>query len=188
VMRFATVNALPVERVPYALNRLLNKSVRVLDAREVDEQFHPRFSAKSRVYRYWIENSAFATPLWRRNAGHVVKLLDVTAMQAVSMVFLGEQDFAAWQSAGSPNGPTIRRVERLEVRSIQALGARLLEVEIEANAFLYQMVRNIVGALIKVGQGELTANEIRLLTAGRDRTKCPPPAPPQGLCLTEVKY
>jgi tRNA pseudouridine38-40 synthase len=64
----------------------------------------------------------------------------------------------------------------------------LIEIEIEADAFLYQMVRNIVGALIWAGQGKLTKSEIETLTAGRDRTKCPPPAPPQGLCLVAVKY
>jgi tRNA pseudouridine38-40 synthase len=67
-------------------------------------------------------------------------------------------------------------------------GSGLIEIEIEADAFLYQMVRNIVGALIYVGEGKLTADGIRQLTEGRDRTQCPPPAPPQGLSLVQVKY
>ena len=187
-IRFATTNPMPVERFPLALNRVLDKAVRVRDSREVDESFHPRFSAKSRVYRYWIDNAPVQNPLLRGIAGHNVKPLSVAAMQGATGEFIGEQDFAAWQSAGSPNGPTIRSVHRLEVRHSAAFGSALLEIEIEANAFLYQMVRNIVGALIKVGQGELTAEKIRHLTAGRDRTQCPPPAPPQGLCLLEVKY
>ena len=83
---------------------------------------------------------------------------------------------------------TIREVIGVEVHENEALVRRLIEIEIEADAFLYQMVRNIVGALIEVGQGDLTAKNIRNLTAGRDRTKCPPPAPPQGLCLVQVKY
>jgi tRNA pseudouridine38-40 synthase len=179
---------MPVERFPLALNRVLDKAVRVRDSREVDETFHPRFSAKSRVYRYWIDNAPVPSPLLRGIAGHVIKPLDAKAMRDASSEFLGEQDFAAWQSAGSPNGPTIRNVHRLEVQRSEAFGTALLEIEIEANAFLYQMVRNIVGALIKVGQGELSAENIRHLTAGRERTQCPPPAPPQGLCLLEVKY
>ena len=188
VVRFVTDNPMPAEKFVPALNRLLNKAVRVRQAREVDESFHPRFSAKSRVYRYWIENSAVPNPLLRGVAGHIVNPLDADAMHAAGREFLGSQDFAAWQSAGSPNGPTIRQVHRLEVRASAAFGTPLLEIEIEANAFLYQMVRTIVGALIKVGQGDLTAEQIRQLTAGKDRTKCPPPAPPQGLCLVEVKY
>ena len=64
----------------------------------------------------------------------------------------------------------------------------MLEIEIEADAFLYQMVRNIVGALIEAGRGNLDVDEIARLTLGLDRTKCPPPAPPQGLCLVRVEY
>lgn len=188
VARFVTENPMPAEKFSPALNRVLDKAVRVRESRVVEENFHPRFSAKSRVYRYWIENEAVPNPLLRGIAGHIVKPLDAAAMQSAAPEFLGSQDFEAWQSAGSPNGPTVRDVHRLEVRQNQAFGSTLLEIEIEANAFLYQMVRNIVGALIKVGQGELTAEDIRHLTAGRDRTKCPPPAPPQGLCLLEVKY
>lgn len=188
VGRFATENSMPTEKFVPALNRILEKSVRIFESREVDESFHPRFSAKSRVYRYWIGNCPVPSPLLRTIAGHVVKPLNAEAMQEATTAFIGSQDFAAWQSAGSPNGPTIRDVMRLEVRQSMAFGTKLLEIEIEANAFLYQMVRNIVGALIKVGQGDLTADEIRHLTEERDRTKCPPPAPPQGLCLVEVKY
>jgi tRNA pseudouridine38-40 synthase len=188
VGRFATENQMPAEKFVLALNRVLEKSVRIFESREVDESFHPRFSAKSRVYRYWINNAAVANPSLRMATGHIVKPLAADAMRRATSEFLGSQDFAAWQSAGSPNGPTIREVMSLEVREVTALGTELLEIEIEANAFLYQMVRNIVGALIKVGQGDLTAEDIRHLTADRDRTKCPPPAPPQGLCLVEVKY
>ena len=188
VARFVTESSMPAEKFVPALNRILEKSVRVWQAREVDESFHPRFSAKSRVYRYWIDNCPVPNPLLRSIAGHIAKPLDCQGMNAASSAFLGSQDFAAWQSAGSPNGPTIRNVMRLEVREAVAFNTTLFEIEIEANAFLYQMVRNIVGALIKVGQGDLTAEQIRHLTAGRDRTKCPPPAPPQGLCLVEVKY
>jgi len=187
-IRFATTNPMPVERFPLALNRVLDKAVRVRDSRVVDENFHPRFSAKSRVYRYWIDNALVPSPLLRGIAGHVIKPLDANVMGDAVGEFLGERDFAAWQSAGSPNGPTIRNVHRLDVRRSEAFGTALLEIEIEANAFLYQMVRNIVGALIRVGMGVLTAEEIRHLTAGHDRTQCPPPAPPQGLCLLEVKY
>lgn len=188
VARFATENLMPAEKFVPALNRVLEKSVRIFESRDVDENFHPRFSAKSRVYRYSINNCPVPNPLLRGIAGHIAKPLDAEAINAATSAFLGSQDFAAWQSAGSPNGPTIRDVMRLEVRESAAFSTKLLEIEIEANAFLYQMVRNIVGALIKVGQGDLTAEDIRHLTAGRDRTKCPPPAPPQGLCLVEVKY
>jgi len=167
----------------------LDQAVRVLSAREVSEDFHPRFSARSRVYRYTIDNAPIINPLSRRIAGHVLQKLDVAAMRQAAPVFIGRQDFKAWESAGSPAGSTQRTVKRLVVQRRRAVfGSGLIEIEIEADAFLYQMVRNIVGALIRVGEGKLTADGIRQLTAGLDRTQCPPPAPPQGLSLVQVKY
>ncbi len=187
--RFATTNRIPAERVPLALNRVLDRAVRVLSAREVDEDFHPRYSARSRVYRYTIENAVIANPLLRNVAAHISQKLDVDAIRDAAKVFIGQHDFTAWQSAGSPANTTVRTVSKLSVRKRRdILGSSLIEIEIEADAFLYQMVRNIVGALIEVGRGRLTAEDIQRLTAGRDRTLCPPPAPPQGLCLVKVKY
>lgn len=187
--RFETNNAIPVEKVPVAFNSTLNKSVRVLSAREVDERFHPRFSATSRTYRYRIECAAVENVLLRSIAANVRFSLDIERMRRAGSNLIGRHDFAAWQSAGSPTKTTVREIKRLEVeRMVSSFGSELIEIEIEADAFLYQMVRNIVGALIKAGQGVLGPEEICELTAGRDRRLCPPPAPPQGLCLVEVKY
>jgi tRNA pseudouridine38-40 synthase len=197
--RFATTNRIPAERVPMALNRVLDKSIKVLSAWEVDAEFHPRFSAIGRVYRYTIHNAPIANPLLSRIVGQVRDKLDVAAMRDAARHFIGRHDFKAWQSAGSPAASTVRTVRRLEVRSRhnqfgyeqfgpEQFGSSLIEIEIEADAFLYQMVRNIVGALIAAGHHELNGEEILRLTAGRDRTQCPPPAPPQGLCLVQVKY
>ena len=189
VAAFFTANqSLPVERVPLALNSVLDRAVRVREAWEADDAFHPRFSAKSRIYRYRIECGRTGNPLLRELAGLVPETLDETAMRRVSVEFLGKQDFAAWQSAGSPTSTTIREIKKLEFRRVLAFESELLEVEIEADGFLYQMVRNIVGALIAAGRGQITGEDVRVLTAGRDRTKCPPPAPPQGLSLVQVNY
>ena len=189
VARFGTQNrSLPVERVPLALNGVLDRTVRVREAREVNAHFHPRFSATGRVYRYRIELAEVPNPLLRGIAGHFRDEFSLAAMREAAKAFLGRKDFAAWQSAGSPTPTTVREVRNLEIREPEPVfGSRLLEIEIEADAFLYQMVRNIVGALLEVGRGRLTHKEIVRLTAERDRTKCPPPAPPQGLCLVEVK-
>lgn len=190
---FATGNRIPAERVAMALNRVLEPSVRVRESREltgeeIAQRWHPRFSATSRTYRYWIDNAQFANPLLRNLVGHVRSTLDVERMRAAAKPFIGEQDFAAWQSAGSNLRGTVREVKRLEVRQTEAFGSVLIEVEIEANAFLYGMARNIVGALIEAGRGDIGPEQIERLTLGLDRKLCPPPAPPQGLCLTQVKY
>lgn len=187
--RFATSNRIPAERVPAALNGVLDRSVRVRAAREVEESFHPRFSARSRVYRYVIDNGERPNPLLRRIAGPVNGPLDVVAMKFAAGGLVGRRDFKAWQSAGSPSASTVRTLRRFTVRRRgEMCGSPLLQLELEADGFLYQMVRNLVGALIKVGQGALSPEDVLRLTEGLDRTKCPPPAPPQGLCLMQVKY
>lgn len=189
VGRFATENRIPAEKVPLALNAHLPRAVRVLAAREVEESFHPRFSATSRVYRYFIENARTANPMTNRFAGQVRESLKVELMREATSCFLGERDFAAFQSSGSPMGATVRRVLALQVEKKEnPFGDDLVQIEIEANAFLYQMVRNIVGALMEVGRGVISRGDVEAMMAGLDRTKCPPPAPPQGLCLIAVKY
>ena len=193
VMSFATHNRIPAERVPHALNSKLTRDIRVLRASEVSKEFHPRFSARGRTYRYHIADGGSENPLLRNIAGRVREVLDVEAMRAASEALVGRMDFAAWQSAGSPAPTTVREVRRIEIaRAASTWSAgqdgELIVVEIEADAFLYQMVRNIVGALICAGRRELDQAALRRLTEGRDRTKCPPPAPPQGLSLVQVKY
>ena len=190
VGRFTLSHSIPIERVHLALNRVLERDVRLTQTWQADENWHPRFSAKSRVYRYTIFNAPIANPLLMRFVGHVRDPLNVEAMRKSSTRFVGEHDFAAWQSAGSPSGGgTVRNLIQLEVApGLSAFGLPTIEVEIEANGFLYQMVRNIVGALIEAGKNKLNARDIDALFAGRDRTKSPPPAPPQGLCLVRVKY
>ena len=189
VARFSTENqSVPVEKVPIALNTFLPASVRVRQAHLVNENFHPRFSARSRVYRYRIEIASVPNPLLAPICGWIQDDLNVEKMRDAATAFVGQKDFKAWQSAGSPTPTTLREVKRLEIKQLEAFGSRILEIEIEADAFLYQMVRNIVGALIEAGKGRLERDEIELLTQGLDRKNCPPPAPPQGLCLVEVNY
>jgi tRNA pseudouridine38-40 synthase len=189
VAKFSTENeSLPTLRVPLALNSVLEKSVRAREAREVESDFHPRFSAKGRVYRYRIEQAKTSNPMLRTIAASIRDELNLEAMRNASKPLIGRQDFKAWQSAGSPSPTTIRDVRRIEIRETWAFESRLIEIEIEADAFLYQMVRNIVGALIEAGRGQLSAEDVQKLTGGLDRTKCPAPAPPPGLCLTQVNY
>lgn len=186
---FETDNqSLPAERLPLALNSVLSSDIRVRNGRLVDDRFHPRFSARSRVYRYRFQLGSIASPLIQHQAALLQIEPNIDAMRRGAEAFIGKQDFAAWASAGSPTPTTVRTVKRLEIQKTEAFGSEILEIEIEADAFLYQMVRNIVGALIFVGHGKLNCDDLRRLTEGWDRTKCPPPAPPQGLCLEEVKY
>lgn len=184
VCKFRMTSRIPVDRIPLALNRLLSDAIVVRSAREVSERFHPRFDATSRVYRYTIDNQAIRSALRRRYAHHVARRLDVHSMQRAARALVGTHDFASFQASGSEMGGTVREISRVEC----ARRGGLVAITIEANAFLYQMVRNIVGTLIEIGLGERGADEMPDILAARNRRAAGPTAPAHGLCLLRVKY
>jgi len=168
-----------------ALNANLPPDVAVKTLNECAADFHPRYSAKGRRYRYTLYNSPVRSPLAARYAWHVwPPLLNMAAMQAASEALIGRHDFAAFGTDPEDGDSTTRTVAQA-----QWTGAgEWLYFEVQADAFLYRMVRSLVGALKKVGAGDLAVAEFVALLQTRDRQQCPPIAPPQGLCLTQVLY
>ncbi len=166
-----------------ALNATLAADVVVREIGEAARGFHPRFSATGRVYRYTLLNRPIRSPLARRMAWQVWPQLDRERMIAATRCLVGEHDFATF--GRPPKGKnTVRRVLRAEWKE----QSPFLFFEIEANAFLYRMVRNIVGALVQVGWGQLSPEEFAALLPARDRSLIKLVAPPQGLCLIQVNY
>ena len=174
----------PTEALARALNAHLPRSVAVRDVVECPPDFHPRFSAKGRKYRYSIYNAPDRSPLQERFAWRVWPALDVEALKIASSRLIGRRDFAAFGSAPEPGGHTVREVR--EARWESPGGA--LHFFIEADAFLYRMVRSIVGTLRLAGHGELTPDEFEQILASADRSRVKTLAPPHGLCLVEVLY
>ncbi len=169
-----------------ALNANLPPDVAVKSLAVCAPDFHPRFRARGRRYRYAIYNAPVRSPLAARWAWHVwPPALNVEAMQTASRLLLGRHDFAAFGTDPEGGDRTVRTVSAVEWS--HAAGNRLY-FEIQADAFLYRMVRSLVGALKKTGAGDLTAAEFEAILNSRDRSRCPPLAPPQGLCLVEVLY
>jgi len=169
-----------------ALNATLAPDVAVVRLGRAAAGFHPRFSARSRAYRYTILNQPRRSALYRRMAWHVRRKLDLDRMARAARCLLGTQDFGAF---GRPpqeesDGNTVRSVLHADW---QAEGP-LLTFDIEANAFLYRMVRSIVGTLVRVGRGDLSVDGFRAIMAARDRGRIKLVAPPQGLCLVQVNY
>jgi len=166
-----------------ALNAMLPADIAVLDLDEAALDFHPRYDAVSREYLYTIYDAPVRHPLYRLNALHVAEPLDVGAMNAAAADLVGEHDFAAF---GLPTAGdvTVRRMLRAECRA----DLPLVCLELEANGFLYRMVRSIVGTLLLVGRGEMTLEQFRAVMEARDRSRAGAPVPPQGLCLTRVNY
>jgi tRNA pseudouridine38-40 synthase len=170
-----------------ALNAVLPVDIAVLEVGNAAADFHPRYDARSRSYRYSFYNAPVRSPLNQRYSLHVTVPLDVAAMQRAAQYLVGEHDFATFGRPPRRNkrsGVTVRRVLMAEW-SKKSAG---LTFDIEANAFLYRMVRSIVGTLLQVGRGRMSVEELVAVLAACDRSLAGPTAPPHGLCLMEVKY
>lgn len=164
-----------------ALNAVLPTDIAIRSLIETPKDFSARHSAKSRTYRYTILNQSIRSPLTGRYALLVPEPLNVEAMNAAAQCLIGEKDFSAFGTP--PRGDnTVRHVYRAQV---EREGERVL-IEIEANAFLYRMVRRIVGTLLLVGKGSVSIDEFRQVIAKERRAG--ESVPPQGLCLIQVKY
>jgi tRNA pseudouridine38-40 synthase len=166
-----------------ALNAVLPESVVVLELEQAAETFHPRYDAVSRAYRYSLYTARVRNPLLMRYALYVPQTLDVEAMRRTLAHTIGEHDFAAF---GQPTvgESTTRRMLRTDVI---AVGTQIA-IEMEANGFLYRMVRRIVGTLIPIGRGERSDEEFAAILQAADPNRAGPAVPPNGLCLTQVNY
>lgn len=166
-----------------ALNANLPQDIVVLELSEIDSGFHPRFDALSRQYRYTILNQRVRDVFKRRYAMHVSQILDVEQMQQASLHLLGTHDFASFGRA--PQGDnTVRTV----IQAAWSVNEPEITFEITANAFLYRMVRSIVGTLLEVGLGKFKVGEVKKILLARDRSRARTLVPPNGLCLVKVNY
>ena len=178
----------PAARAPKSwvlgANAAMARDVRVHWAVPVASDFHARFSATARRYRYLIANALVRPALlpgqvtWQRYP------LDASVMHREAQALLGEQDFSAFRAAACQSTTPMRNVESVSVYR----QGQLVVVDIKANAFLHHMVRNIVGSLMTVGSGRRGPGWVAQLLQGRDRTVAAETAPPDGLYLAEVEY
>ena len=168
-----------------ALNANLPEDVRVFRLQVTDEKFHARFSAKGKEYRYQIDCGAVAEPFLRAYAWHHPWPLNVAAMRRAAGLLKGRHDFSALSA--KPRRPVENTVRTISKLSVTKRG-NLLTVTVAADGFLYKMVRSIVGALVKVGEGRLTIEELRALVKAKKRTALVETAPAHGLFLWRVFY
>jgi tRNA pseudouridine38-40 synthase len=176
----------PPATLAKALNFHLPAGVRVLAVRREKPGFHARFSAKGKSYLYRIANTDPLHPLEIGRAWHVPRPLDLPSVRKAAKILTGKHDFAAFTSnPGYERKSTIRNI-----RSIRIVKKKsgVLELTFEGDGFLYRMVRNLVGALVKVGQGRLTPIELKKILHSRSRSTAPPTAPAEGLYLLSVRY
>jgi tRNA pseudouridine38-40 synthase len=168
------------------LNALLPPDIAIRALAEAPEGFHPRFSAVERWYRYQIGRWPGHSPLRARYAWELDRPLDVRAMNEAAAVLIGSHDFASFgqPTQGEAGGSTIRHLTQAEWREEPPY----LVFDVRANGFLRNMVRTLVGTLVRVGTGEISPADFAALLARRERAQAAPPAPPQGLILMAVTY
>lgn len=152
--------------------------------RPVPGDFHARFSARARRYRYRILNRPVRAALGRQYLSWERRPLDADAMHRAAQTLLGENDFSAFRTVHCQSPHAWRELQEIRVTR----DGDVVEVEVQANAFLHHMVRNIVGSLLMVGSGEQPEGWIAELLAGRDRTVAGPTAPPTGLHFLAPRY
>ena len=174
---------IPLFNIRMGLNSILPDDVRILECSNAPEGFHAQFSARGKMYRYRVLNRDNPTAIDRHRVWHLRHPLDVDVMEEAAEYLRGKHDFTSFKSTGD---------DRTSVRDIRKLVVRkegdLITMDFEANGFLTHMVRNIVGALTRVGSGKMTPWELKEFLELKRRKDAPKKAPPQGLTLECVYY
>ena len=189
VVSFRTASRLPAEVLQRALNAELPHSMAVFDAAEVHEGFHATHDALRKRYRYVIHDGPVRDVFVRRYAWHYAQgRLDAGVMQRAAAALIGTHDFSSFETTGAPRKTSVRTVHDLRVERGRGERAHFVTLEIEANGFLYNMVRTIVGTLVDVGRGARPESWPGEVLQSMDRRRAGRTAPPQGLFLVAVQY
>lgn len=183
VVNFKTHKGIGVEELRRALNALLPSDIRIKSAREVDLDFHARYSAKRKLYKYFLYTGKVVSPFLYRYVWHLPQGLNLELMAKEMQALIGEHDFKPFQATGSSVRDTVRTVYKASVKK----KGNLFTFEVEANGFLYKMMRLIVGTVVEVGRGRFEAGKVKRLLSGQD-FKRGPTAPAGGLFLWRVIY
>ncbi len=188
VCSLTTTSELPTVRLAAALNAHLPEDIRVRQVEVVPVNFHAIRDATGKTYRYQLQTGPLIDLFERRYCWFVRGSLDVSAMHTAAQHLVGTHDFSSFEATGAPRADSIRTVTRLQVHRRQLRGCTFVDVEITADGFLYNMVRNIVGTLVVVGRGKQPADWVLSVLQGRDRGLAGATAPPRGLFLVSVAY
>ncbi len=190
VAHFKVDTAKTVSEIQSAINANLPRDIAIIDAQEMNEDFHAQFSAQEKTYRYTILNRAIRSPQYRNSTFYVPYSLNLAQMRKAAKILIGKKDFQIFTSlesarirSGKSRG-TIRTIKKLKITK----RGELIFLDITADGFLYRMVRNITGALLEVGQGRLPLTDLKRALTHTIKLNAFKAAPAWGLTLWEVKY
>lgn len=195
VASFKTETRLDSATIKKALNAGLPDDIRIVTATDAPDEFHPRFDAKGKKYVYLIFLGETPSVFLRRYVWDIKAKLDVEAMQKAALHLIGNHDFKSFQGAGCSAKTTERTITSLAITETESIGflgfdfkGRFLRIEVQADAFLRHMVRNIVGTLVAVGKGRTRHDDLPAILNAKDRRVAGRTAPARGLFLEEVRY
>lgn len=183
VANFNIMSSIPSDKIPNALNAKLPKDISIIECTEVDKEFHARYSAKGKRYRYLIYNNPYRNPIYKDISYHVKYSLDFEKMCKEANSLIGEHDFKGFMSSGSAVKDTVRTIYDISLTKQEDL----IVIEVEGNGFLYNMVRIIVGTLVDIGRGKITTS-LKDVINSKSRSNTGHTAPAHGLFLKKVYY
>ena len=183
-LNFHTESSLSENNFLRGMNTYLPRDVAVKEVREAQEDFHARFSAKSKEYKYLILNSEVRDPFYEKRALFYNRRIDEDLLNRECKAFIGTHDFSAFCSAGGTTKTTVRTVKDCYVKRT----GDIVEIRIMADGFLYNMVRIIVGTLLEINEGKIEAGSIEKIIEKKDRSLSGDTASGEGLYLTKVNY
>ena len=174
-----------LEKFLKSINHFLNKDeITILKIKKTNNNFHARFSAKMRVYRYIIQNR-LSSPVIEKNRGwHIKKELDLELMKKGAKKLIGTKDFSSFRASSCRAKSPIKTMKLVKIKSIK----NKIEIEFRSKSFLQQQVRSMVGCLKYLGEKKWTLKKFENVIRLKKRVLCAPPAPPEGLYLTRVIY
>lgn len=181
---FDTESKIPGDKFSFALNQRLPEDIRIQESCQVADDFHPRFCDTIKTYEYKILNRKFALPTERLYSAFVYYPLDVEKMQMAAAYLVGEHDFKSFCSSGSQVESTVRTITDISV----AKHGEMISIRVSGNGFLYNMVRIIVGTLMKIGLGVWQPERMEEILNACDRNAAGPKAEARGLTLVEIRY
>lgn len=181
---FDTESKIPGDKFSFALNQRLPEDIRIQDSCQVADDFHPRFCDTIKTYEYKILNRKFALPTERLYSAFVYYPLDVEKMQMAAAYLVGEHDFKSFCSSGSQVESTVRTITDISVEK----HGEMISIRVSGNGFLYNMVRIIVGTLMKIGLGVWEPERMEEILNACDRNAAGPKAEARGLTLVEIRY
>ncbi|MCM8790891.1 MAG: tRNA pseudouridine(38-40) synthase TruA [Candidatus Omnitrophica bacterium] len=184
VANFRTRSSIPLKNIHMALNSLLPEDIVIYRVEEAKAGFDAQRDAKSKIYRYTIMNADFMDPFLRLYAAKIFYTMDIGRMRQAAKWLIGRHDFRAFQATDGAEKNSVRTVRKIDIKK----EGDLIYINIEADGFLYNMARNIVGTLVEVGRGKFSVESVKDILRARDRRRCGPTMPAKGLCLIKVKY